>query len=179
MKKNNSTDWLNEYQDFINTQTTSVPAELTQAVFSKLLPLLRPSAWLVFFKILSVQLVTGYLSLSVCHQFGVNPFNTSRSLDAVFMSWGGHHVCMTLCGVLFVGLGLVASGIFLNVEEVVALKKTKFLQIISLGLISLGLLVAVGAEFALGIGLLWLFGAVLGGYVATETVWRIKTLVRS
>ncbi len=173
--KSDNNDWLSEYQEFVNHQTSSVPNDLSDKVFLKMKKLIQPSAWFVFFKILLTQLFVGFLSLSICHQFGVNPFNTTQSLDALFMHFGGHSVCMVICGILFVGLGLLASGIFLSIEEVIALKRTKFQQFFSIGMISLGFLTSLGAELAIGLAGLWFLGALIGSFLATETIWKLKT----
>ncbi len=177
--KTKKNEWLSEYQYFIAEDSAPVPEGISKNVFVKMKGLLHPSAWKVFFKILVVQLTTGFLSLSICHQFGVNPFNTSRSLETVFMSLGGHPICMVLCGILFVGTGLLAAGFFLTVEEIVALKKTKAQQFLAISLISLGTLAAFGAEIIFSIGLLWLVGAILGSFLATETIWKLKTSMPS
>lgn len=175
MKKDNK-EWLKDYQDFIDSDKTSIPQEVTNGVLSKIQNLLNPSAWSVFFKILGIHLVTGLVSLSFCHQFGLNPFNTKYSLADWFMSVGGHHFCMLGCGVLFVGGGILAAGYFLTVEEIKALKRTEFLQNLSLGLISLGLFAAFGVEMILSIAGLWLLGALIGGFIATTAVYKIKGL---
>ncbi len=113
----------------------------------------------------------------MCHQFGINPFNTERSFDEWMMSVGGHHFCMFGCGVLFVSISLLAAGYFLTLEEVIALKRTEFLQTMNLGIISLSLFVAFGAELALGIVILWLLGGLVGGFLATASIWRIKQAI--
>ncbi len=172
--KNNNNEWLKDYQDFIDADKTSVSKEATDGVFSKLQNLLNPSAWIVFLKILSIHLVTGVISLSFCHQFGLNPFNTKYSLADWFMSVGGHSICMIGCGVTFVSISLFAAGYFLTVEEVNALKRNEFLQNFSLGLISLGAFAAFGAELAIGMAGLWLLGSVIGGFIATLTISKIK-----
>lgn len=174
--KNQNNEWLKDYQDFIDADQTSVPKEVTEGIFSKIQNLLSPSAWLVFFKILGIHLVTGVISLSFCHQFGLNPFNTKYSLADWFMTVGGHHFCMLGCGILFVGSGVLAAGYFLTIEEIQALKRTEFLQNLSLGLISLGLFAAFGVEMILSIAGLWLLGALIGGFVATMAVYKIKGL---
>ena len=106
----------------------------------------------------------------------MNPFNTERSLADWFMRVGGHHVCMFACGTLFVGLSLLIAGYFLSIEEVNALKRTEHLQTLVLGVLSLGLFVGFGAEMALGIAGLWLFGGLIGGAIATQAVWRLKQI---
>ena len=173
-KKNN--EWLNDYQDFLNSENIQVPKQVNNNLMPKMHSLINPSAWVVFFKILAIHVVTGFLSLSVCHQFGLNPFNTNYSLADWFMHVGGHHFCMLGCGTLFVGVSILAAGYFLTLEEIKALKRTEFLQNLSIGLISLGLFTAFGVEFILSIAGLWLLGGLIGGFVATNAIWKLKTV---
>lgn len=174
MKNLNENEWLRDYEEFINSDGSVVPEDLKNKVFNKIQKLINPSAMMVFLKILGIHLGVGFLSLSVCHQFGMNPFNTERSLADLMMSMGGHHFCMFGCGVLFVSLSLFAAGYFLTIEEVNALKRTELLQALVLGVISLGLFAAFGAELAVGIAAIWLVGGLIGGFAATEAVWRLK-----
>ncbi len=167
-------EWLKDYQEFIQADGVEVPKSVKGLVAFKIAKLMNPSALMVFFKILGFHLVVGFLSLSVCHQFGINPFNTERSLSDWFMSVGGHQFCMFGCGVLFVGVSLLAAGYFLTIEEVKALKRTEILQTLVLGVISLGLFVAFGAEMAIGIAGLWLLGGFIGGILATQMIWKLK-----
>lgn len=174
MKKINENEWLQDYEEFMNSDSSEVPKEIKDRVFSKIQKLINPNALIVFLKILGIHIGVGFLSLSVCHQFGMNPFNTEKSLADWMMSVGGHHFCMFGCGVLFVSVSLLAAGYFLTMEEINALKRTEFLQTLVLGLISLGLFAAFGAELAVGIAGIWLFGGLIGGFAATEAVWRLK-----
>lgn len=174
MKNSNENEWLRDYEDFLKSDGQDVPNDLKNKVFSNIQKLLNPTAMMVFLKILGIHLSVGFLSLSVCHQFGINPFNTEKSLDSLMMSVGGHYFCMFGCGVLFVSLSLFAAGYFLTVEEVNALKRTEFLQTLVLGVISLGLFAAFGAELAFGIAAIWLIGGLIGGFAATEVMWRLK-----
>lgn len=84
------------------------------------------------------------------------------------MDFGGHGFCMVACGTLFISLSIFLAGFFLTIEETKALRKTEFLQTLSLGLISIGLFMAVGAEVALTFGGLWILGGLIGGFAATE-----------
>ncbi len=172
--KNTKNKWLKDYEDFIKTEQPEVPPEVGQNVYYKITDLLNPSAMNVFLKILGLHLVTGFVSLSICHQFGLNPFNTQYSLADWFMKVGGHHFCMFGCGILFVSVSLFSAGYFLTIEEIKALKRTEFLQNLSLGLISLGLFTVFGVEIVLSIAGLWLLGALIGGFVATTIIGKIK-----
>ena len=167
--------WLKDYEEFLNSDQASVPAELSQKVSSHVAHLMNPSAGLIFAKMLGLHLVTGTLSLAICHQFGFNPVGTSFSLEEWFMQVGGHHFCMLACGVLFLSLTLLAAGAFLSIEEILVLKRTRLLQTSGLALFSLGFFLAFGAQFALTIGLLWLAGGLIGGWAATEITsrWRL------
>lgn len=166
-------EWLNEYETFLKADE-DVPPAVSDSVLKRMERLLNPSPLRVFAKILGIHSVVGFFSLSFCHQFELNPFRTSHSLDNWFMSVGGHSVCMIVCGVLFLGLSILASGYFLSLEEARALRRTGFPQSFALGALSLGLFHTIGAELALTIGALWLLGALIGGFVATEAVWKVK-----
>lgn len=166
--------WLKDYEAFLNADEAPVPTKVTDKVFSKMNELLNPSAWSVFVKVLGIHLVVGFLSLSICHQFEMNPFRTTASLSNWFMEMWGHSVCMIGCGVLFLSFSLLTAGYFLTIEEVKALKRTEFIQTLALGAISLSIFAFAGAELALTFGALWLLGALVGGFVATETIWKLK-----
>lgn len=172
--KNNNMDWLQEYEEFLNADKTAIPEDVNKRILANLRKLVDPRPLNVFLKVLGIHFIVSSLSLSICHQFGLNPFNTERSLADWMMSTGGHHACMIGCGILFVGSSLFLAGYFLTIEEVAALKRTKVLQTLALGVISLSLLIAVGAQVALTIGMLWLIGAMVGGMVAVETSYIMK-----
>ncbi len=174
MKKLPEVSLIEDYKDFLQSEETQIPAFTQKKVLNQIHGLLNPNPLLVFLKILILHLIVGVMSLSICHQFDMNPFQTQHSLSDWFMQVGGHHFCMLGCGILFVGLSLLFAGYFLSREEIHALKKTEVLQTLTLGLISLGLFSAFGAQMALGLAAIWLFGGLIGGFVATETIWRIK-----
>lgn len=169
-----SQSWLKDYSEFLAADHSPVPTELTNQILSKIRQLLYPSAFSVFLKILGIHSITGFFSLAICSQFDLNPFNMSYSLSDVFMNIGGHGFCMIACGVVFISLSIFLAGFFLTFEETKALRKTEFLQTLALGLISISLFMAVGAQVVLTFGGLWVLGALIGGYVATEILWQVK-----
>lgn len=167
--------WQKDFEDFTNFAPTeaSVPEALTQNIFSKVHHLLFPSAQTIFTKIFAAHLLIGSLSLSICHQFGLNPFHTEVSLADWFMRMGGHNFCMIACGILFLSLSLLASGILLTTEEIRVLRRTQWLQVSALAIVSLGSFAAIGAELTLGIAGFWLLGSLVGGLFVTEGMWRL------
>lgn len=168
--KDDEINWLKEYAEFINTEEKKVPEELRKKVMNCVCSLLNPNPWKIFSKLLFVQLVIGFFSLSVCHQFGVNPFNTSFSLDSWLMNTVGHNACMLGCGIFFVALGTLASGLWLTRDEARVLNKNIILQVGALSLLSLVAFFTLGAELIIVTSLLWLIGGFIGGTAAVKGI---------
>lgn len=160
-------EWLEDFNDFMKSDGVTVPDEVSQNVLQYVHAALNPSSWSVFLKLLGIHGVVGTLSLAICDQFGINPFSTGFSLAQYFMKFG-HSVCMTICGFLFISLSIFFSRHIFRQEEFIVLKKNVLTQAFSLSAISLGVFMIFGAEFALSIGVLWIMGAVLGGFVTTH-----------
>lgn len=167
-------EWVEDFRDFVSSQGEPVPEELSQKILRRVHLDLNPSAWIVFFKILGIHTVMGTLSLAICDQFGLNPFSTEFSLSRYFMKFG-HSACMVLCGVLFIGLSIILASHILLREEVRVLSKNAPLQVFGLGVFSLVAFVGFGAEIVLGIGFLWLLGAMIGGVIAAKIFGRHPT----
>lgn len=164
----------NEFEDFMKAEEAQVPEPVSKKLQLKIGQLLHPKGQHVFLKLLGIHIVVGFLSLSICHQFGVNPFHTDRSLSDWFMDMGGHSACMFGCGLLFVGLSYLIAGYFLTIEEVRVIKRTEISQTLALGVISLALFWLVGAELVITFVSLWMLGGLLGGYLANQTVLLLK-----
>jgi len=174
MTSSQNQEWLKEFAEFNNMKEIRVPQDLTEKVWDRMNQLIHPKPSMIFYKILGIHFVVGFLSLSFCHQFGMNPFQTSSSLADVFMQMGGHSFCMFACGALFMGTSLATAGFFLSLEEVKVLRKTELLQNLLLSGLSLGIFAMLGAELALTFAGLWLLGALIAGFLATEALWQLK-----
>lgn len=167
--------WLEEFSQFVHSDSSVVPSHLTERVQGKMKPLLQPNSFSVFGKVLGIHLGVGLVSLAFCHQFGLNPFQTEFSLDNWFMKVGGHNFCMVACGFLFVALSLLAANYWITIEELKALKRTGLLQALSIGLVSLALFYFFGGEMMLGMAGLWLLGGLLAGFLANQVSWKVRT----
>lgn len=170
MKNNRTeTEWLKDFNEFMELDGVEPPNEASEKILAKTKKLMNPSSWLVFSKLLGVHAIFGTLSLAVCNQFGLNPFNTSLSLSDYFMTFG-NSFCMTMCGVIFVSFSLIAAWFVLSKDEFAVLKKNYPIQVFSLSLISLATFVALGAQISLSIAILWVIGAFIGGAIPTWTL---------
>ncbi len=154
--------WMEDFKDFVSSEGTPIPEYVSKNILGRIHKAMNPSSWFVFAKLFGIHLVVGTLSLGVCNQFGLNPFNTNFSLSDYFMKLG-HSACMTFCGFLFVGLSVSLAAVILNNEEFRTLRRNSLLQVFVLGLFSLAVFIAAGAEIFFTIGLFWLIGAMIGG----------------
>ena len=165
--------WQKEFIEFMKVDTNQ--AFLPDGFFTKLKKRLFPNAWIVFSKVALIHLIFGFLSLGVCNQFGLNPFQTNFSLSDWFMKIGGHGFCMGLCGVLFMASTYIFSNLFLALEELESVKRHKWLQTGIFSLTSLAAFYFFGAQLALTITILWLLGAFLGGVISVEASYYFRT----
>lgn len=170
--KRTEKEWLEDFQDFLHSGSLPAPSNISQNILKRIKILLHPSAYVVFLKLFGIHAIVGTLSLAICDQFGLNPFNSGLSLSQFFMTFG-HSVCMTLCGMVFISFSFIAARIFLTQEEFLVLRKNYFIQSFALSTTSLGILVAFGAETTLNIALLWILGAIIGGLFP---VWILSHL---
>lgn len=154
----------------IDTHSVDVP----KTFFTRLKKRLFPNPWVVFGKVSLMHIVLGFLSLSICKQFGLNPFGTDFSLSNWFMKMGGHELCMTLCGVFFMGSTYVFSNLFLTLEELESIRRHEWLQTGIFSLISLAAFYFFGAQLVATVTILWLLGAFLGGILSVESSYYLR-----
>lgn len=172
MSFNNKEEWLKEFTEFSNIETSQV--QVPASAFESLKKRLFPSPWLVFGKITSLHAVIGFLSLAVCNQFGLNPFQTDQSLTNWFMKVAGHNFCMLLCGLFFMASTYLLANLFLSLEELESIKRYEWLQTGIIGLISLAAFYFFGAELVGTFVGLWIVGAIIGGYLSIEGSYRFR-----
>lgn len=172
MTFNNKEEWLKEFTEFSNIETSQV--QVPASAFESLKKRLFPSPWFVFGKITALHAVIGFLSLAVCNQFGLNPFQTDQSLTNWFMKVAGHNFCMLLCGLFFMASTYLLANLFLSLEELESIKRYEWLQTGIIGLISLAAFYFFGAELVGTFVGLWIVGAIIGGYLSIEGSYRFR-----
>jgi len=175
MSKFTEKEWLEDFREFVRSEGTPVPRGISDSILAQVRQDLNPSAWLVFAKLFGVHVLVGTLSLAICNQFGITPFQTGFSLSDYFMKFG-HSTCMFLCGVLFLSLSLLICRSIVFPEELRVLRKNVWLQVFGLSMISLGIFAALGAQITLAIGVLWLAGAMLGGIAVAMLPRTLKPI---
>ncbi|OYZ21740.1 MAG: hypothetical protein B7Y39_08530 [Bdellovibrio sp. 28-41-41] len=172
MAFNNKEEWLKEFTEFSKFDTTDV--KVPAMAFENLKKRLFPNPWTVFGKIAVIHAVLGFLSLAVCNQFGLNPFQTDQSLTNWFMKVAGHNFCMLLCGTFFMATTFVFANLFLSLEELESIKRYEWLQTGIMGLVSLAAFYYFGAELVGTFVALWILGALIGGLLSVEGSYRLR-----
>jgi hypothetical protein len=176
VKQNEKEIWMKEFTEFEKSPDSN--AKVPQTLFSKIQARLFPNPWVVFGKVAGLHAVVGFLSLAICNQFGLNPFNTPYSLSDLFMKTAGHSFCMVLCGVVFVSMTYVLANTFLTLEEIESIKRYEWLQLSILSLASLAAFYFLGAELVGTFVGLWLVGALVGGFLSIEgSVWVRQKMI--
>ena len=175
MQSDDKKTWLKEYTEFAESNSDNIKER--PSLFEKLKQRIFSNPWKVFSKLLSIHGVVGFLSLGICHQFGLNPFQTEYSLMDWFMKVGGHSFCMVFCGVLFMMTSLLLANFFLSLEELESIKRHQWLQTGVIGLTSLAAFYFFGAELVAAFAGLWILGAFIGAFAAIEGSYHFRRLL--
>lgn len=164
-------EWIEDFRDFVSSNEVEVPETLSKRVLQYVHRALHPSPTLIFAKLLGIHAVVGTLSLALCDQFGMSPFNSGISLSEYFMRFG-HSACMFLCGFLFLSLTVLFVALLFRPEEFKAFKRNVWLQVPSLAFLSIAVFFGLGTGMVFSIAVLWFVGAVLGGVLSVFAAQR-------
>lgn len=154
-------DLKNEFASFSEETPERGSDFILQRIHSQI-ALEKPSFRKVALKIGGAHLLGSFITLMACSQFGVRLFFQGGDLMHVFMRISPL-LCEAMCGALYFVLSLLAARFILTAEEWIQVQKSRTLTIASLALLSLGAFSLVSHEVNFETGLMWFFGAALGG----------------
>lgn len=175
----NELDEINsDFNEFMDSAPKAPPYDLKKKIFFQVHQDLNPNAWFIFSKISLIHLLVGFVTLSLCPQFGLRVFGEGLGFMKLFISLGTYG-CAAICGAFFVGSSLLASAFFLRFEELKVLKNHYWLQISALTFLSLGAFIMAGADILLSFAVVWLLGSVVGGIVMLELGRKLKYYIKS
>jgi hypothetical protein len=174
-KPNELKEWISEFSEFLNSEETAPPANLTTQIHQVVNDSLNPSPFIVFGKLAIIALIASSFTLLICPQFGLG---TNGPGLMPYLMKISPAACEFGCGVFFVGVGVLVSTFLLRIEEIRVLRQTKFLQISALTASMLGLFICFGSASFFTLEWIWLLGgfsgglaSILGGYVIREKVF--------
>lgn len=171
-------DIKKDFESFVND-----PAETSGSSFvlSKIHSQLQkelPSPWTVATKLGFAHLLGSFVTLMSCSQFGVQLFFDGGGLMHYFMKISPQF-CNAFCGALYLAISFLMARVILKRDEWLMILRSRVLSISTLALVSLGGLALVSHEVTFEAGLIWLFGAALGGELVTlvksPTLWLLRS----
>lgn len=173
-------DIKKDFESFASDPSPKAPSAILNRIQTQLEKEL-PSPWKAARGLGLAHLGSSFLTLMACSQFGVRLFFDGEGLMHYFMKISPTF-CMSFCGALYLATTVLLARLFLTHDEWNLILRSRGLSIASLALISLGGFSLVSHEVNFETGLLWFFGAALGGelvtYVKSPHLWFSHTSLR-
>lgn len=161
-ERNESREWLKEFESFLKQDGVTPPHAVKETVVSHIHGELNPSFQQWGAKLLAIHAVGAMLITTICPQLGVGPFIGGMGLGHIFMKFG-QLPCAMFCGAMFLGLTALAANFLLNREELRVANRHRILNVSFLAAISfVGLMLAGGDSDRMSY-LFWLVGAFVSG----------------
>lgn len=157
----------NEFKDFLNTESVAPPAAVSQRVLSEVQKEMSFSVVSVIAKLSFFHVLVTGLVLYICPQFGVSWGASSFTLMTYFMKFG-HVACAALCGITLVGGTFLLTALMLKPQESFWLKQQMPWVPISLSILTLILLAAMGAQGHHTEFVFWSVFGIVSGWAAFE-----------
>ena len=164
-----------DYKNFLNSEDVAPPEELSNSILKRIQNDLKPSASVVFFKLLAIQGLIGTLTLLFCPQFGLSLTN-NHELFHFFHRTFGELVCNAICGSIFIGSGAVFAGFLLKKSELsLAFHSFVLFSFLITGT-ALTILILFGAKLYLSAAVIWGAGAIVSELIIISASKHIKTI---
>ena len=162
-----------DYLDFINSRSATPSNEISERVMSFVQTDLNPTHKVVFSKLLGIQALIGFLTLTFCPQFNFSLTN-SYEVFHYFHHRFGESICMVICGSIFIGSGALFAAYLLKSSEVRKIKQSSFLYYTSISIMALSSFMLLGSEVYLTLAAYWFAGSTIGGVI----VFELNRLIR-
>lgn len=164
---------LREFCDFVE----SAPVEPSHAADARIMwrvktDLQPPIGWL-YAKFATIEAAAGVATLYVCPQFGVAFGGHNEFLHALHEQ-AGFFTFYLICGLLFVVVGAALSALLLGVNELKAIKTSKYVYYLVFGVAAFLSFYAAGAQIIWLSAAPWILGAYLGNWFGFGVVSRLR-----
>lgn len=174
MKKTDSEQEIfKEFVKFIEVDPVAPSIKIDKAVVEMVAKDLQVGLCKVFGKLTLIAVASGLLTLTVCPQFGLGAGRHNEFLHALHAATPPF-VFYLLCGLFFVLLGAVLSGLVLSQTEIRTLGNRKYAYLGGYSVIAYLILMGLGAEAFVAGSLFWMLGALLGNLLGFESVIRMR-----
>jgi hypothetical protein len=174
MKKTDSEQQiLREFVEFIEVDPAAPSKRADKTVLAMVAKDLQPALRTVFGKLTLIEVACGLSTLAICPQFGLGVGQHSEFIHALHAATPPV-VFYLLCGLFFVSIGAVLSGLILNKTEIRTLGNSKYSYFFGYSVMAYLVLVGLGAEAFVAGSMFWMLGALLGNVLGFESVIRMR-----
>jgi len=156
-----------DYNSFLIGGDAKPDENISNQVFQFIESDLNPAHPKIAMKLFSIQAFVGFLTLTFCPQFNFSLTN-KYDLFHFFHHTFGEHICMLLCGSIFIGTGAVFSTLILKKQEIEKIKSSKFLYYTSISGLSISVFLILGADVYFELALTWFIGATIAGILLLD-----------
>lgn len=157
---------MKDYLKFIKSDKKT-SSDLDLRIRENISDLQRKDLISLHLKIIFLYTITGFISLAICPQFGLNPFNRSPELIHMFMQYGTW-ACGLFCGSLFMGIGALIKFMVLGRKDILLLSRVSTLNITIVSALIYGLFMMIGnrnassfINFSIVFFSFWLLGSII------------------
>lgn len=167
---------LKEFCDFVEAEPVTPSSALDSKVMLRVERDIHPPLWAVFGKFAFIETVVGISTLYFCPQFGVefgehNEFFHNLHERVDFFTF------YVICGLLFVALGAAMSGLLLSRNELLFIKKSKYVYYLAYGVAASLAFYLLGAEILFIGAIPWILGAFIGNLLGFGLVSRVRIIL--
>lgn len=156
-----------EFSDFKQSDSHSPDQSLNIKILNYVKKDIDPSITTVFSKLLGVQALIGFLTLTFCPQFSMSLTN-SHELFHYFHYQFGESICMMICGSIFIGSGAIVSAYLLKTSEIQKIRRSSLLYYFSITSMALASFILIGPDLYLKLASFWFLGALIAGVLMLE-----------
>lgn len=152
---------------FVKDSDQSPNTELSKSILASIKSELLPSRIIVLLKLISLQAFVGLLTMLFCPQFSMSLTN-SHELFHYFHLTFGEHVCMAICGSIFVGSGAFASGLILTQGDMNRIRESRLLTYSLVSGLAVTLFTIFGTAVYIELAAIWTVASIIAGAVSIE-----------
>ncbi|MCP4898137.1 MAG: hypothetical protein GY906_14285 [bacterium] len=172
MRNRADNDLVREFVDFVETSPVLPGQALDDTIRERIGADLSQQRWRVLGKVTLIQVAAGLTTLCVCPQFGLG-FGHLPLLHDVHSTLP-LPLFHLICGLLFVSLGGVSSGLVLSRNDLVLVERRHYRYFLVYGCLVYLALVNLSPEAFVAGSLAWIPGAVLGNLVSFSLGRRLR-----
>ena len=156
-----------DFNDFKSNDSCAPDESLNLKVLNYIREDIDPRFTVVFSKLVGIQALIGFLTLTFCPQFSLSLTNNFELFHYLHYKFG-ESICMAICGSIFIGTGAFVSAYLLKKAEIQKIRRSIFLYYFTVSSIALAFFTFLGPSIYFELATFWFFGALAAGVFMLE-----------